>query len=195
MNTVLEAGGLYRDVIDLIAKKIHNMYIKDITTNIHLSEFERSLIESDGDFSNTNIITSEHMYFLGVFIDISNTKEFMLYTNTMNNEIILLLFGMKKPQAEALGERSASASAYFIKRCYYSDPKKISNEHIHHTVNFIQNKVKLPIKIENISELKCYRQWKHSEICKIIDSLENKFDPMPELINDHDEDEDMDFDF
>jgi len=188
MNTVLEAGGLYRDVIDLIAKKIHNMYIKDITTNIHLSEFERSLIESDGDFSNTNIITSEHMYFLGVFIEISNTNEFMLYTNTMNNEIILLLFG-------GAGERAtgASAGAYFIKRCYYSDPKKISNEHIHLTVDFIQNKVKLPIKIKDISELKCYRQWKHSEICKIIDSLENKFDPMPELINDHDED--MDFDF
>ena len=69
MNTVLEAGGLYKDVIDLIAEKIHNMYIKDITTNIHLSEFERSLIESDGDFSNTNIITvSNTRFYCNIFI-------------------------------------------------------------------------------------------------------------------------------
>lgn len=181
MNKVfntLEAAGLCRDVIDLIAEKIHNMYIKDISKYIHLSEFERSLIESDGDFTNTKCIVSEYMHFLGVFIEIPNTNEFMLYTNTMNNEIILLLFG---------GEVAAT---YFIKRCYYSDPNKITNEHIHYTVDFIQNKVKLPIKISTIAELKDNRQWKHSEICKIIETLENKFDPIPELINDY---EDMDF--
>jgi hypothetical protein len=183
--TALESAGLCRDVIDLIAEKIHNMYIKEITTYIHLSEFEISLIESEGDFTNTKYIVSDHMHFLGVFIEIPNTNEFMLYTNTMNNEIILLLFGGKR------GGEAAVGAAYFIKRCYYSDPNKITNEHIHHTVNFIQNKVKLPIQIENITNIKCYRQWKHSEICKIIDSLECKFDPMPELINDHDEDIDF----
>lgn len=183
----LEKGGLYRDVIDLIAEKIHNMYIKDISKHIYLSEFERSLIESEGDFTNTKSIVSDYMHFLGVFIEIPNTNEFMLYTNTMNNEIILLLFG-------AAGERAEGAAAYFIKRCYYSDPNKITTEHIHYTVDFIQNKVKLPIKIENIASLKDNRQWKHSEICKIIESLENKFDPIPELINDY-EDMDMDFDF
>lgn len=192
MNKVfnaLETAGLYRDVIDLIAEKIHNMYIKDISKYIHLSEFERSLIESDGDFTNTKCIVSDYMHFLGVFIEIPNTNEFMLYTNTMNNEIILLLFGGAGADAEG-GEASAAAATYFIKRCYYSDPNKITNEHIHYTVDFIQNKVKLPIKISTIAELKDNRQWKHSEICKIIETLENKFDPIPELINDY---EDMDF--
>lgn len=164
----LEDYGIYWDIISLIAKDINKI---NLFPQLSLDSIELGLIEESFDISISDkwrIYNQRYQtYDVSVYIVSENT--FMIYMSNWTLQKFIILYGMID-----------DINKEIIITRYYKQ-----NFHISDAIYFMSS---INNDLKNyLIKINTYRNWTKHEHYKIMWAFEDKYDPMPGLIHDHEQ--------